>query len=146
MPLCQVQRKPNSGKLSCAGRLTDLKVTGSTVIEVATKGGRERWLIENEAFNMQKNSDLNLEHPYSRHHWQAYYYLLQIAHLVLQLMEKGSLLQRLARQAGKTVLGLFGSLKNIAERLRESFRRLRWPDEVYEPDRARRLQIRLDSG
>jgi hypothetical protein len=126
--------------------ITELKVTPATVAEVATKGGRERWCIENEGFNMQKNSDLNLEHPYSRRHWQAYYYLLQIAHLVLQLVEKGSLLKRLAKQAGKTVLGWFGSLKNIAERLRESFRWLRLPDEAYDTDRARRMQIRLDSG
>ncbi len=126
--------------------ITDLKVTKNTVIEVATKGGRARWCIENEGFNTQKNSDLNLEHAYSRRHWQAYYYLLQIAHMVLQLVEKGSLLKRLAKQAGKTVLGLFGSLKNIAERLRESFRRLRLPDEVYDRERARRIQIRLDSS
>lgn len=126
--------------------LTGLKVTRNTVIEVATKGGRARWHIENEGFNTQKNSDLNLEHAYSRQYWEAYYYLLQIAHIVLQLVEKGSLLQRLAKQAGKTVLGLFGSLKNIAERLRESFRRLRLPDEVYDRERARRMQIRLDSS
>jgi hypothetical protein len=126
--------------------ITELKVTRDTVIEVATQGGRARWCIENQGFNMQKNSDLNLEHPYSRRHWQAYYFLLQIAHMVLQLVEKGSLLKRLAQQAGKTVLGLFGSLKNIAERLRESFRGLRLPDEVYDTDRARRIQIRLDTS
>ena len=43
-------------------------------------------------------------------------------------------------------MGLFGSLKNIAERLRESVRQLRWPDEVYDPAGARRIQIRLDSS
>lgn len=126
--------------------ITGLKVTARTVVEVATKGGRERWCIENEGFNMQKNSALNLEHPYSRRYWQAYYYLLQIAHLVLQLVEKGSLLKRLAQTAGQRVLGLFGSLKNIAERLRESFRNVRLPDAAYDPDRARRMQIRLDSS
>jgi hypothetical protein len=36
----------------------------------------------------------------------------------------------LAKQAGQTVLGLFGSLKNIAERLRESFRQRRVPEPM----------------
>src|ERR1700722_7141689 len=76
--------------------LTDLEVNRDTVVEVATKGGRQRWHIENQGFNTQKNSGLNLEHVYSHKHWEAYYYLLQIAHLLLQLMEKGSLLLQLA--------------------------------------------------
>jgi hypothetical protein len=32
---------------------------------------------------------LNLEHAYSHTCWAAYYFLLQIAHLLLQLVEKG---------------------------------------------------------
>jgi hypothetical protein len=126
--------------------ITELKVTQTTVQEVAWKGGRERWCIENEGYNTQKNSDLNLEHVYSHKNWEAFYYLLQIAHMILQLVEKGSLLKRLAQQAGKKVLGLFGSLKNIAERLRESVRQLRWPDDVFDAARARRMQMRLDSS
>ena len=40
---------------------------------------------------------------------------LQIAHLLLQLLEKGSLLRHLAREQGKrTAVELFGSLKNMA--------------------------------
>lgn len=126
--------------------LTCLHVTKATVVDVAEQGGRDRWCIENEGFNMQKNSDLNLEHAYSHQHWEAYYYLLQLAHLILQLVEKGSLLQRLARRAGKTVLQFFGSLKNITRRLLESFRRTVLPDEAYDAALARRLQIRLDSS
>jgi hypothetical protein len=38
---------------------------------------------------------------------------MQIAHLLWQLMEKGSLLRQLAQQAGQsTAVKLFGSLKN----------------------------------
>ena len=49
------------------------------------------------------------------HRWPAYYFLLQIAHLLLQLLEKGSLLRQLAKDQGKrTAVELFGSLKNIA--------------------------------
>jgi hypothetical protein len=127
--------------------ITSLRVTARTVQEVAA-AGRGRWCEENQGFNTQKNSDLRLEHAYSREEElaQVYYYLLQIAHLLLQLVEKGSLLVRLARQAGRTVLGLFGSLRNIARRLLESFRTLVFAAEAFDKDAAGRVQIRLDSS
>jgi hypothetical protein len=125
--------------------LTRLEVTADTVVELATQGGRQRWCIENQGFNVQKNSGLNLEHAYSEaEHWEAYYYLLQIAHMLLQLLEKGSLLRQLARQQGKgSATAWLGGLKNIAARLLESLRNLRWPEEAFA--RAR-LQIRFDSS
>ncbi len=124
--------------------LTNLPVTRDTVVAIATKGGRCRWAIDNEGFNMQKNSDLNLEHAYSTdpERLKAYYYLLQIAHLMLQLLERGSLLRHLARAVGKTPLGLFGSLKNIARRLLDALRYTRWPEEVGAPA----IQIRFDTS
>jgi hypothetical protein len=45
--------------------LTPLPVGRKTVEEIAQQGGRYRWKIENEGFNRQKNSGLNLEHVYS---------------------------------------------------------------------------------
>lgn len=128
--------------------VTDLDVNRKTVIEVTTKGGRHRWHIENQGFNTQKNSDLNLEHAYSHGaQWATYYLLLQIAHLLLQLVEKGSLLRQLASEQGKrSAVQLFGSLKNIAYRLLESVRNLRWPAAVYDTAAAARIQIRLDSS
>jgi hypothetical protein len=128
--------------------VTDLEVNHETVVAVATKGGRHRWHIENQGFNMQKNSALNLEHAYSHGgQWAAYYYLLQIAHTILQLVEKGSLLRQLAQQQKKrTTVELFGSLKNMAQRLLESVRYLFWPEEVFDAESARRMQIRLDSS
>ena len=127
--------------------VTSLQVSRETVVEVATGGGRERWRVENEGFNTQKNSGLNLEHAYSHTNWAAYYYLLQIAHLLLQLVEKGSLLRQLAQQAGQpTAVKLFGSLKNMSQRLLESLRYLDWPDEVFDVRLARKIQIRLDSS
>ncbi len=128
--------------------VTDLTVNHATVVEVATKGGRQRWHIENQGFNMQKNSELNLEHAYSHGgQWAAYYYLLQIAHTLLQLVEKGSLLRQLAQgQQKRTAVALFGSLKNMAQRLLESLRYLPWPEEVFDAESARRIQIRLDSS
>ena len=46
----------------------------------------------------------SLVHFNSRRCWEQFYYLLQLVHLILQLLEKGSLLQQLARRSGKTVL------------------------------------------
>lgn len=126
--------------------ITNLQVTAETVIEVATKGGRHRWHIENQGFNTQKNGGFNLEHAYSHRCWQAFYYLLQLAHLLLQLVEKGNLLRHLAEELGKTPAQLFGSLKNIARRLLDSFRFVLIQEEAYDRVAAARIQIRLDSS
>ena len=127
--------------------LTSLDLSRETVVAAATHGGRERWRAENEGFNTQKNSGLNLEHAYSHTCWAAYYFLLQIAHLLLQLVEKGSLLRHLAQQQGRrTAVELYGSLKNIAQRLLDSLRYSRWPDEAFDRVNAGGIQIRLDSS
>ncbi len=127
--------------------LTSLDLIHETVVAVASHGGRERWREENEGFNIKKNSGLNLEHAYSHTCWPAYYFLLQIAHLLLQLVEKGSLLRHLAQEQGKRpAVELFGSLKNLAQRLLESLRYMRWPDEAFDRMGASGIQIRLDSS
>jgi hypothetical protein len=124
----------------------DLKLNKKTVAEIAWGAGRARWREENQGFNVQKNSGLNLEHAYSeKEHFGVYYLFLQIAHILLQLWEKGSLLRALARQHGKrSVVALLGSLKNIAEFFVESLRHLLWPKEAFA--HARDIQIRLDSS
>jgi len=135
------------GKKSEWSWITSLDVSRETVVDVATRGGRERWRAENEGFNTQKNSGVNLEHAYSHTCWAAYYFLLQIAHLLLQLIEKGSLLRQLAQEQGKrTAVELFGSLKNMAQRLLESLRYWHWSDEAFDRTGARSIQIRLDSS
>jgi hypothetical protein len=141
------QEKPRSGEEHEWSWITSLEVARETVAEVSTTGGRQRWHIENHGFNTQKNSGLNLEHAYSHRAWAAFYFLLQIAHMLLQLVEKGSLLRQLARQHGKrSALALFGSLKNIARRLLESLRYQRWPEAAFDRSSAAKMQIRLDSG
>ena len=87
--------------------------------------GRGRWKIENEGFNIQKNGGFNLEHAYSTGDWQIknFYVLLQIAHLLLQLIGRGSLLTREAQK-------LFGSLRGMARRLLESIRNVVIPADA----------------
>ncbi len=139
----QCEETTVEGETTTFAWITNLPVNRDTVVEIATKGGRCRWRIENQGFNVQKNSELHLEHAYSSDPdgLKAYYYLLQIAHIMLQLLERGSLLRQLAAAQGKTVLTLFGSLKNIARRLLENLRHGLLPEE---PRLA--IQIRFDTS
>jgi hypothetical protein len=128
--------------------LTALPVGRKTVEEIAQKGGRYRWKVENEGFNRQKNSGLNLEHVYSTdpEKWKAYYVLLQIAFILVQLLERGSLLRRLADELGRPLWKLFGSLKNVARRLLESVRFLWWEEHWFDPRQGGKLRIGLDNS
>lgn len=123
--------------------ITNKRLSAANVVSVATEAGRVRFKIENQGFNIQKNSGLNLEHAYSlgTETLKCYYYLLQIAHLFLQMLEMGSLLQQLARRYGSTPLALFGSLKNIAQCLLDSFRFFGLAADTFNPAKA--FQIRL---
>jgi hypothetical protein len=128
--------------------LTPLAVNRKTVEEIARKGGRYRWTIEMEGFNRPKNSGLNLEHVYriDPEKWKAYYLLLQIAFIVVQLRERGSLLRRLAEEAGRPVWKLFGSLRNVARRLLDSVRFLEWEESWFDPHQARQRRIGINSS
>lgn len=128
--------------------LTPLPVGPKTVAEIAQKGGRDRWKVENEGFNRQKNSGLNLEHVYSidPEKWKAYYLLLQIAFLIMQLVERGSLLRRLADEMGRPFWKLFGSLKNVARRLLDSLRFGVWEDAWFDRAQAEKLRLKLDNS
>jgi len=125
--------------------ITDLRLTSSNVAAVAAQGGRVRSKIENQGFNTQKNSGLNLEHAYDTDPdiLKAYYYLLQIAHLFLQMFEMGSLLRHLAKKHASSPRRLFGSLKNLAQRLLDCFRYFRLDPEAFDLELAARCQIRL---
>jgi hypothetical protein len=128
--------------------ITPLPVSATNVEEIAQKGGRSRWKIENEGFNRQKNSGLNLAHVYSTdpEKWQAYYYLLQIAFILTQLLERGSLLRQLVADLGQKVRTVFGSLSNIAQQLRESLKYCLWPESCFDAAEAARRRIGLDSS
>jgi len=123
--------------------ITPLSVSAQNVEMIATEGGRDRWKIENQGFNRQKNSDLNLQHLYSTdpEKLKAYYYLLQIACILLSLWEQGSLLRQLAAAAGSTPWQHFGSLKNLAWRLLESIRCFHWPTECFAVGSRQRIRF-----
>jgi hypothetical protein len=128
--LCQETSGPEKHTFAW---ITDLPLRQNTVAAIAAQGGRVRCNIENQGFNLQKNSGLNLEHAYSTEPdtLKAFYYLLQIAHLFLQMFEMGSLLQHLAKEYASSPLQLFGSLKNLNHRLLECLRYFNLGDQAF---------------
>ncbi len=68
--------------------LTDLPITKRSVKELS-EAGRRRWVIENEGFNTQKNHGYNLGHRFSHNYqaWKNHYYLIQIGHMISQIIE-----------------------------------------------------------
>ena len=77
--------------------------------------GRLRWKIENEGFNTQKNGGYELEHKYNRNSYNGlknYCTLLQIAHAVNQLVEKGKTVTLILKLRPKE------SLRNLWNKLK----------------------------
>jgi hypothetical protein len=136
------------GQTTLFAWMTGLRVNARTVEDIALKGGRQRWHVENQGFNRQKNGGFNLEHVFGKdpETLKAYYYLLQIAHMILQVLEASSLLWRLAAEYQRTPWQLLGSLKNLARRLLESFRCYRLDDTAFDSAAAARLRISLDTS
>lgn len=114
------------------------KVTKARVAPLANEGGRLRWKIENEGFNVQKNGGYGLEHAYTKNPTAAkvFYFLLQIAHMLAQLVDNGSLLR-------KIFPGGLGSAKNLAYRLLEAWRNGRISRRDIEQIACLRCQIRF---
>ena len=108
-----------------------LNLSGDNVKQLTQRGGRCRWKIENEGINTQKNGGYCLEHLYSRDKvsmkvWCA---LIDIAHLINQLIELGSLI----------TIKTYGSVRNIAQKM---FEHLQY--YVFrKPSNPPRIQIRL---
>ncbi|RUM46427.1 MAG: hypothetical protein DSY80_02215 [Desulfocapsa sp.] len=121
--------------------LTNFSINFKNIDTLANGGGRLRWKAENEGFNVQKNGGYNMEHAYSHdpNASKVFYLLLQIAHIIFQLMEKGSLFRKSFPKG-------VGSQKNIAFRLLEAWRNLRIsPDEFCRFYKGR-YQIRFDTS
>lgn len=96
--------------------ISSVPITSNNAAEFA-RTGRSRWVIENQGFNTQKNLGFDLEHLYTTDPsgMKVYYYLLQIAHIWVQLCERGSLLKKVLTEN-------FGAFKNLAFLLLEDWR------------------------
>ena len=63
----------------------------SKQVKEAIEIGRNRWKIENEGFNAQKNGTFDIGHLYSKNSTaiKVHYFVIQVAHLLRQLLENG---------------------------------------------------------
>ena len=96
--------------------------------------GRRRWKIENEGFNAQKNHGFFLSHLFSRNYqaMKNHYYLIQIGHMIAQIMDAWESLWKGIRQ----------SKEQKHKRILESWKTQRISDcDLETPSR---FQIRLE--
>ena len=151
-------KDPDNGKFEF---ITDLRPHSKNIEKLINKGGRRRWKIENEGFNTQKTGGYELEHGYGRNSyaWKNYYSLLQLAHLLNQLMTKSDLfgklqLQFLLKNGTKATGALikfvvasavtfYASIKNFIKHLGESFRHQPFTELGRSMDYPRSIQIRF---
>jgi hypothetical protein len=121
--------------------VTNCPISYKNVTTLSSDGGRMRWKIENEGFNVQKKGGYELEHAYTNHPNSAkvFYFLLQIAHLLAQLLYKSNLLKG-------DFPGGFGSAKNLAFRLLEAWRNASMTQADIIAVFQKRFQIRFDSS
>ena len=136
-----LETKPDADKQPKTTRfkwVTNINVTVRKVVTLANQGGRLRWKIENEGFNVQKNGGYALEHVYSQNATagKIFYLLLQIAHSLSQLIERGNLFRKAFPKG-------VGSAKNIAFRLLEAWRTLRLNPIDFQQMLDARIQIRF---
>ena len=100
--------------------LTNLKITKNNAARIIA-AGRDRWKIENEGFNNQKNIRYYIEHANS-HDYTAmknHYLLTQITDILVQLFESGL---KILRKLKKTA-------KEISSNLLEAIRTRKITDE-----------------
>lgn len=91
--------------------ITDLSITNKNIEETIYLG-RKRWKIENEGFNIQKNGTFDIGHLYSKDSTaiKVHYLMIQIAHIIRQLLEKGI----------KEIKELKLKLKEISQHIKKS--------------------------
>lgn len=140
----ELEEKPNQNKKGKQNHkfvwITNISIKKSNCEKIA-KGGRLRQKIENEGFNMQKNGGYCLEHPYSKNPtaMKNFYFLLQIAHIINQLMEKGSLLKN-------QLFKVYGGIKNFTLILWRTFTTKNMDEVKFNELLNTAIQIRFDTS
>ena len=121
--------------------LTGFHIDAANVEELARRGGRQRWTIENEGFNTQKNGGYGLEHAFSENNvaQKNFYLLMQIGHIFNQLIEKGSLLRERIRAT-------MGSLAVFSQKMWAALTETVIDEERLQVILGTRIQIRFDTG
>lgn len=103
----------NKNKTTIFNYISNLEVDNYNIEEIVSIG-RRRWKIENEGFNIQKNGTFNISHLCSRFEnaLKIHYLFIQIAHIIRQLLEYGSLILKSMKLKAKKEIS-----KNITNTL-----------------------------
>ena len=111
--------------------MTDLPISDKN-IEATIAVGRKRWKIENEGFNIQKNGTFDIGHLYSKNSTaiKVHYLMIQIAHIIRQLLEKGI----------KEIKDLELKIKEISQMLKQRLT----SKFIVKVSAKRRIQLRLE--
>ena len=114
--------------------ITNLPITKRNCEQLVIDG-RNRWRIENEGFNEQKNHGFGLTHMFSQTYnaIKNHYFLIQIGHMIAQLFEAGI---RLLKSLGKI------STTQIFANLKTSFQTITL-DNTHLDEAQRRTQFRF---
>jgi hypothetical protein len=120
--------------------LSSIPIGRNNVAAIANEGGRLRWKIENEGFNVQKNCEYQLEHIYSLQPTAGknYYLLMQVAHILIQLLLHGRL--------SKIMKSRIREIKNFFRLIKEHLRNRSPSDIITNLNLTPAIQIRLDSS
>jgi hypothetical protein len=100
--------------------ITNINIKKRNVEHIVAMG-RSRWKIENQGFNNQKNIRYNIEHANSLDYtaMKNHYLLTQIADILMQLYENGSVVLKMLKKTAK----------EISSNLLEAIRTRRLTDE-----------------
>lgn len=111
--------------------ITSLKITEKNKKDIVYFG-RQRWRIENEGFNMQKNGTFDIERIYSKNYnaLKVHYFFIQFAHTLRQLLEKGI----------RYIRELKMSIKEVSARLKEALTK-----KVINLANFSKIQLRFDT-
>jgi hypothetical protein len=112
--------------------ITNIKISKKNRKEIVAVG-RNRWKIENEGFNTQKNHGYYIEHMFSKNYqgMKNHYYLIQIGHMISQIIESWKSLWKKTKQSNE----------QKHKRILESFKKDKLKECIYELQR--KIQIRL---
>ncbi|MBT4484634.1 MAG: hypothetical protein HOC71_13265 [Candidatus Latescibacteria bacterium] len=143
-----------NGKITNNTWITNIRPKISNIETLVKKGGRQRWKIENQGFKEQKCDGYELEHLYGENTnaWKNYYQLLQIAHMLSQLIIQSDLCRRLQEYTAPkgccfpvdSLKGYYNTIRNFVKRLCESFRNELFSHLAYRL--KGKIQIRFSSG
>jgi hypothetical protein len=107
------------------------------VVPLANEGGRIRWKVENQGFHVRKNGGYGLTLMYSKNDnaSKIFHLLMQIAHMLMQLLVKGGPKRWFPRG--------MGPVKNVGDWIKEAWRTAHLSEGILQRITQWRFQIRF---